>query len=139
MDPVSWTCPDCDRRFARTRQSHLCAPALTLDEYFSTGPPWERAVFDAVLDHVTTLGPIHVEPVSVGVFLKASGSLFELRTKTRWSALSFPLPREVRDRRIARKPVRSGKRIYHVVNLATPDDVDDQVRDWLTESYAAYA
>ena len=53
---MSWTCPECKRLFGRTRQSHECAPAMTLDEYFSTGPPFERPVFDAVMDYLETLG-----------------------------------------------------------------------------------
>ena len=32
----AWTCPDCGRLFGRTRQSHDCTPAMTLDEYFAT-------------------------------------------------------------------------------------------------------
>src|SRR4051812_576471 len=36
--PMPWTCPSCQRQFARSRQGHDCAPAMTLEEYFSTGP-----------------------------------------------------------------------------------------------------
>ena len=49
---VSWTCPQCQRQFARNRQGHECAPAMSLEEYFSTGPPFERPVFDAVMEHL---------------------------------------------------------------------------------------
>lgn len=111
---------------------------MTLEEYFSTGPPFERPVCEAVLAHLETLGPVHVEPVSVGLFLKATGSLVELRPMTRWVALSFPLRRRVTDARIARRPIVAGERVFHVVNLRGPDDVDEQVRDWLTESYAEF-
>lgn len=111
---------------------------MTLEEYFSTGPPFERPVFEAVLAHLETIGPVHVEPVSVGIFLKATGSLVELRPMTRWVAMSFPLRRKVTGGRIARKPIASGERWFHVVNLADPADLDDQVRDWLTESYAEF-
>lgn len=111
---------------------------MTLDEYFATGPALERPVFEAVRAHLQSLGPMHVEPVSVGIFIKSTGSLVELRPMTRWVALSFPLERVVDHDRIARKPVRSGQRVYHVVNLSGPDDVDEQVRNWLTESFLAF-
>jgi hypothetical protein len=39
---------------------------MGLEEYFTTGPPRERPIFEAVLAHVETLGPVTVEPVSVG-------------------------------------------------------------------------
>ena len=80
-------------------------PAMSLDEYFSTGLPHERPIFEAVLRHVSTLGPVHVEPVSVGIFLKRSQTFAELRPKDRWVALSFSLPHAVEHERITRKVV----------------------------------
>ena len=76
---TKWTCPKCRRGFGRAGQSHECQPAMTLDEYFSTGPERERPIFDAVMAHLGTLGEVHVEPVSVGIFIKKSGSFIELR------------------------------------------------------------
>jgi hypothetical protein len=107
---------------------------MTVDEYFATGPPHERPVYEAVVGYLRTLGPIHVEPV--GIFLKASGSFVELRPMTKWVAMSFPLPRRVTHPLIARKPVDTGRKVFHVVNLRGPDDLTDEVRDWLAESYA---
>ena len=108
---------------------------MSLEEYFSTGPPHERPVFDAVYDYVRTLGPIHVEPVSVGVFLKKAGSFIELRPMTKWVAMSFPLDRRVSHPLISRKPIDTGTRIFHYVNLRGPADLTDDVRGWLAESY----
>jgi hypothetical protein len=134
----SWECPECGRRFARTRQGHECAPAMTLEEYFSTGPERERPIYDAVKAHLDTLGPIHVEPVSVGIFLKRPGSVAQLRPKTKWVDLSVALAAPVRDDpRIVRKPQLWSGRWYHAVRLTGPDDVDDRVREWLTEAYFA--
>lgn len=111
---------------------------MTLAEYFATGPPRERPIFEAVLRHLETLGPMHVEPVSVGIFIKSTGGFVELRPMTRWVALSFPMRHRLDHPRIARRPIPSGHRMYHIVNLYGPDDVDAQVRDWLSESYAAF-
>src|SRR3981189_1028031 len=91
----AWTCPDCGRQFGRSKQSHECAPAMSLDEYFSTGPAHERPVFDAVMDHLDSLGPVHVEPVSVGIFLKQPRKFAELRPMQKWVALSFSLSHHV--------------------------------------------
>ncbi len=110
---------------------------MTLEEYFSTGPAFERPVFDAVIAHLRTLGEPFLEPVSVGVFVKRNGSgVLQLRPMTKWVALCLFMPRTVRDRRISRKPiVASGRKVYHVVNLHGPDDVDDTVTGWITEAW----
>ncbi|MGQ0615484.1 MAG: DUF5655 domain-containing protein [Acidimicrobiia bacterium] len=132
---AGWTCPFCERLFRRAGQSHECSPALPLDEYFATGPERERPIFEAVMAHLDTVGPVHVEPLSVGIFLKRAQRFAELRPMTRWVALSFGLPRQVRSSRIARKVIPYGGRFHHVVNLQGPDDVDADVRGWLTEAY----
>jgi len=108
---------------------------MSLDEYFSTGPAHERPVFEAVLAHVATLGPVHVEPVSVGIFLKRAQTFAELRPRDRWVALSFSLPRPVQHERIVRRVVSYHGRYFHVANLRGPEELDDRLREWLTEAY----
>jgi hypothetical protein len=110
---------------------------MTIEEYFSTGPPFERPIFDAVHDYVvTSLGPVHVEPVSVGIFLKKTGRFVELRPMTKWVALSFRLRRRLVHPQISRKPIEYGPWTYHVVNMTGPDDLTPDVKAWLAESYA---
>jgi hypothetical protein len=112
---------------------------MSIEEYFSTGPPWERPIFDVVVAHLESLGPLHVEPVSVGIFFKSTRTFAQLRPLTRWSALSVSLPRVVEHPRIGRKVQRWAGRYYHVFNLRQPADFDDRIRGWLTESYLADA
>jgi hypothetical protein len=135
-----WTCPHCRRRFGRSGQGHDCAPAMTLDEYFETGPAFERPVYEAVQAHLDTIeGPAtYVEPVSVGLFFKhGSRTFLQLRPMTRWVAAGFVLDRKLDHDRLARKVVGEGSRWYHVVNLRGPEEVDDLVRGWITEAYLA--
>ena len=134
---MTWECPDCRRRFGRRGQSHECAPAMTLDDYFLTGPPRERPIFDAVMAHLDTLGDVHVEPVSVGIFLKRSKGFAQLRPKVNWIELSFGLSRTITHPKITRIMRASDTRTYHCVRLREPSDVDADVRDWLTEAYFA--
>ncbi|HEY2430253.1 MAG TPA: DUF5655 domain-containing protein [Acidimicrobiales bacterium] len=132
---AGWVCPRCGRQFGRVNQSHECAPALTLEEYFSTGPPHERPVFDAVMAHLDTVGPVHIEPVSVGIFLRRVRTFAELRPMQRWVALSFSLPQAVRHPTITRRVLPYHRRWFHVANLRGPDDVDEAIRGWLTQAY----
>jgi hypothetical protein len=110
---------------------------MTVEEYFATGPPHERPVFDAVMAHLATLGPVHVEPVSVGIFLKSTEKFAELRPKVRWVALSLRLSSPVRDARVSSRVAMGGGRTWYSIRLAGAADVDDAVRAWLTEAYDA--
>ncbi|MGH9274480.1 MAG: DUF5655 domain-containing protein [Acidimicrobiales bacterium] len=134
-DVARWVCPDCGRQFGRTRQGHECSPAMALEDYFATGPPYERPIFDAVMAGLAGVGPVHVEPVSVGIFLKRSRTFAELRPMTKWVAVSFALERTLTSARIARKVYDAGRAKYHVVNVRTADEVDDQLLEWLREAY----
>lgn len=113
MTPTGWTCPDCGRVFGRSRQAHECAPAMTLEDYFATGPPHERAVFDAVLPR----------------------KFAELRPRDRWAAVSFALDRRATHRTITRKVVPDGDTHWHTANVAAAADVDEGLADLLVEAY----
>ncbi len=132
---TGWTCPDCGRLFERTGQGHDCAPGLSIEEYFETGPTHERPVFEAVMSHVQSLGPVHADVVSVGIFLKNPRKFAELRPMQHWVAISFPLSRRATHRTITRKVNLYGSKFWHVANVATPDDFDEALRDLLTEAY----
>ena len=93
---------------------------MTLEEYFSTGPPFERPVFDAVMAYLATLReePFHLEPVSVGVFVKTHRSFLELRPLTKWVYAGFMLDGT-----------------YRKLKLRSPEDLDDDARALLAEAY----
>jgi hypothetical protein len=93
---------------------------MTIEEYFSTGPDFERPVYEAVLAYLETLGPIHVEPVSVGIFLKTERSFVELRPLTKWVNLGYP--------------ARDGE--WRKIRLRGPEDLTHEVKAVLAEAYA---
>jgi hypothetical protein len=116
-------------------RGHDCAPGLTLEDYFSTGPAHERPIFEAVMRGLAPLGPVHTDIVSVGIFLKNPVKFAELRPMERWVALSFGLGRAARHRLITRKVIAYGPRSWHVANVPTAADVDDELIGLLAEAY----
>jgi hypothetical protein len=129
-----WTCEVCGREFGK-RQAHVCIPALSVDSYFAARPPAEREIFEAVREHLESLGPVIVEPVGVGILFKGRRTFVELRPKTKWVDLSFGLERRAEHLRITRTTRTQTGRTYHGVRIRSVEDIDDQVRQWLTESY----
>jgi hypothetical protein len=96
-----WSCPACGREFG-FRQAHVCVPPLSVDAYFAARPEYERPIFEAVREHLTSLGPLIIEPVNIGVLFKARRTFAELRPKTRWVNLTFGLDRPLNHPRITR-------------------------------------
>lgn len=108
---------------------------MPLEEFLAGGPPHEAPIVEAVLAGLAHLEALHVEPVSVGVFLKCPRSFAQLRTMTRWEAVSFALGRTLQSPRISRKVMDAGRDRWHVVNVRTPAEVDDELLGWLVEAY----
>ena len=131
---ATWSCPACGREFGK-RQAHVCAPALPVDTYFSRRPSVEREIFEAVREHLESLGPVIVEPVGVGILFKGKRTFVELRPRAKWVALSFGLNRRAEHPRITRTTRTNTARTYHGVRITGVANVDDVVRAWLTESY----
>ena len=108
---------------------------MTIDEYLATAPPFEPPIFEAVMAALEPVGPVHVEPLSVGVFLKRAQTFAQLRPLTRWETLSFSLHRREQHPAITRRHLPHGDRWFHVVRLTRPEDLDDRVVGWLAEAY----
>jgi Domain of unknown function (DUF5655) len=109
---------------------------MSLEEYFSTGPSHERPIYDVVFAFAETLGPVVVEPVAVGIFLKRSRTFAELRPMQKWVALCITLPSRVTHRCMTRKPIPYSGQFYCVFNLRSPADFDDRMQDWMALAYA---
>lgn len=138
---MAWVCPACDRRFGRSRQSHMCVPVVSLDDWFAGRPPEQRAVCDSVVGHLRSLGEIDVEAAQVGILIKAERTFAELRPHRGDLRLSVILDHDVASPRIGRRiaPTKQfGWWVLYVV-LPAPADVDDEVRGWLTESFETFA
>ena len=124
-----WTCPECEREFDRARQSHVCVPGGTVDDTFR-GHEGQRPICEEILAFLEDLGPLHVDAVGVGVFLKRQRKFAELRPMARALSVNLWMPREITDERVLR---RYGT--WHVIRLTDVEQVDGQLRDWLVEAY----
>lgn len=137
---LKWVCPDCKRTFGRRGQGHTCEPGLSIEDYFKNAPDRERPIFDLVAEHLESLGPVVVEPVSIGVMFKNGPRFAELRTMKKWVAVTFLHPVKLESTRFSRKVISAGSpgsKWYHVVNVADVSEIDDELLDWLTEAYFA--
>ena len=132
-----WTCPNCEREFGRVRQAHVCAPGITVEELLSRHPPWVSDVYAAVIDALRAAGPIHEDAVDIGIFLKSDRTVAQFRPLVRSVQLWIFLPERREDERIGRTVTTGADRYVHLIKLTSPEDVDDKLQAWLTESYDA--
>ena len=115
----------------------MCVPVVSLDEWFADRPPVQRRVCDAVVGHLETLGEVDVEAAQVGILITRGRTFAELRPHRGHLRLSVVLDHDVESPRIDRRitPTQQFRRYVLYVVLPTPDEVDDEVRGWLAESF----
>jgi Domain of unknown function (DUF5655) len=112
-------------------------PGCTVDQSFHGRPAVQRAIYDAMIAHLRTLGPVHEDAVTVGVFLLHERKFAEVRPMARKLSLELFLPHRIEHPRFFRQQRISADRLWCTVRLASVDEVDDEVRAWLTVAYDA--
>lgn len=130
-----WVCPRCDREFGAANQPHVCRPGLDVSTLLARHPPWVGEIYAALKAYVDTLGPVHEDAVEVGIFLKVDRTLAEFRPLVRSVRLWLMLPRAVEHDSIRRVERVAADRYAHVLALTSPDQVDEQLCEWLTQAY----
>ena len=110
-------------------------PATTVDAVFDNRPDWFRDAFARISRHVERLGPVVIEPVTVGVFIKRRRTFAELRPRVGRLEAGFLLSRTLESPRVSRTVPLSANRVAHFVLLTSADDVDDGLLGWLAEAY----
>ena len=110
-------------------------PGNSVDDTFAGTPPYQREAYDAIVAHLRTLGPLHLDAVQVGVFLLAGRKFAEVRPMARSLSVSLALDRRVAHPRINRQPYVSGDRVWNNFNLTSSSDVNGVFLELLTEAY----
>jgi Domain of unknown function (DUF5655) len=129
-----WVCPNCEREFASANQAHVCIPGIAVRDLLGRHPRWVSEIYAAVIEHLSSLGLVHEDAVNVGIFLKSDRKFAEFRPRVRSVQLALYLPYELSDVRVART-LPAADRVIHLIKLSSAAQVDDQLREWLTEAY----
>lgn len=113
---------------------HACA-RHTVDEHFAHRDSKLRFLYDAVVGLLKRNGPLKIVPGKTGVAFQVRMRFGGVHLRKNSLGLSFLLPRRLEHPRI-QKIVPYSRRAYgHHLTIASPADLDEQLADWLRESY----
>src|SRR5215203_685073 len=130
-----WTCPQCEREFGSVHQAHTCVPGITVEALLARHPAWVADIYRTLIDPLRSLGPVHEDAVNVGIFLKSDRKIAEFRPRVGSVQLFLCLPERIDEPRVVRILASGVDRFFHVINLTSPEQVDDQLGSWLKVSY----
>jgi Domain of unknown function (DUF5655) len=129
-----WICPRCGRRFANRNQSHTCG-RWTLAHHLDGRAPEIVEIVERVIAMARSIAPVDVIAEKTRIALAARMSFAALVVRARWVDGHVVLARRLESPRFLRIEVYSPRNQLHAFRLGAPDEVDDEVRAWLTEAY----
>ncbi len=134
MTPL-WICPACQRGFANRNQSHACG-RHRLEPHFEAKPPEIRALFDAFVARLETIGPFEMLPQKTRIAFHVRMSFAQLTPKRRWIdghlVLAAPTPRPF----VRKIETISPRNHVHFFRLKQGADLDARFLELLRAAYA---
>ena len=131
-----WRCPRCGRRFANRNQTHTCAAPRRLADHYAGRDPLVVATFRALVSAARRNGPVTVLPEKTRIAFAVRMSFAAFTLKKHWVDGHVVLAKQRASPRFRTVLSFSPRNVVHTFRLERPDQVDEEVADWLREAYA---
>ena len=131
---MPWTCPECNRKFKNTNQSHSCV-IKRLDEHFIGREPQVRATYDALESRLKAIIEFRISPVINAIMFTNNVTFLAIKPKKEWIDLEFLLDYEVNEFPIHKVVKATKTRYAHFIRIQEPKNVDDQLIEWIKKAY----
>jgi len=106
-----------------------------VDDHFRSKEPVVREVYDRLLAVLREFGPINVEPKKTSIHLSRSSALAGVQVRKAHVVLTIKSNHAIDSPRVHKSEQVSANRFHHEVKVASPKEMDKQLRSWLKEAY----
>ena len=130
-----WRCPRCGRTFANRNQTHTCAPPGRLADHYRGKDPEVIATFRMLVRAARRNGRVTVLPEKTRIAFHSRMSFAAFTLREHWVDGHVVLGRRRDSARFRSVQVFSPGNVLHTFRLTRPQDVDDEVADWLREAF----
>jgi hypothetical protein len=130
-----WTCPRCGRRFVTRNMWHACGD-YSVEGFLEGKGARARELFERFESLIAACGPYEVAPAKTRVaFMGRVRFAGVSAISDRGMTIAFALPRPMNHRRIRKVEEIVPGWYGHWMRISSPDELDDELRGWLRESY----
>ena len=137
QETVTWTCPQCDRAFARSKQSHSC-DARSVASHFEDKDPKLAALFENLVEKLQKRGPIRIDAAKTSIHLVSTHAFGGITVRRDHLRVEFLSRRVIDSARIVKTESLGRRYAYHVI-VREMSDIDKELIDWLAEAQAMQA
>lgn len=130
-----WRCPKCSRPFANQRQSHSCGN-YSVEDFLKGKSPQAISFYKHFAAMVQECGQVMLAPAKTRVGFQAR-MIFASINKLQDTRLDahVVLARRLESPRFTKIESFSPRNHVHHFQIRSLDELDDEVRSWLQESY----
>lgn len=133
--PPLWTCPRCGARFETRNRLHSCGP-WTVDMFLKGKGPKAHAFFNRFMEMAERCGPVTVSPLKTRVTIMVRIRFAAIQRVSEESVtVSFWLKRKIESTRFQRVDFLPPNKWLYTLRINSLDELDDEIQEWLYESY----
>lgn len=129
-----WRCPNCGERFVTENMWHSCG-RYSLEALFASSEPQVFNVFEKFSRMVRACGPVKIIPQKTRVAFQVRVRFAACYPRKAYLLCSLGLPEKFDSPRFVKIEEYTRLFIGHQFRIYSEDDLDDEVRSWLHESY----
>jgi uncharacterized protein YdhG (YjbR/CyaY superfamily) len=107
-----------------------------MNDHFEKAAPSVRAAYDAILKTARLLGPVREDPKKTSIHLMRATAFAGVTVRREALILTLKSNEPIESERVHRAEQLSAKRWYNEIRVASPRDVDAELREWIAASYA---
>jgi hypothetical protein len=107
-----------------------------VDDHFVNRSAVLRSTYDAILNASRRFGPVKVEPKKTSIHLVRDTAFAGVAVRKTALVLTIKSAQDIRSPRIARHERASANRWHLETRVEGPDDVDEELIEWLAQAYA---
>jgi hypothetical protein len=109
--------------------------AYSVKDHFVNKDPSVRALYDQLLSILQAFGPVTEDPKKTSIHLTRKSALAGVETRKDGLLLNIKSDHQIQSPRIEKAEKISAKRFHHKVRVASPKDLDEELKSWLKEAY----
>jgi hypothetical protein len=131
---MPWICPECGRVFARNKQAHSCE-SYSLDPLFYRSGQRIRDLYETLAGKVMDFGAVDIRVGPYSVSIRNLSTFMNIMVEKDHLTISFVSARLIDEFPVYQNYQHSGKRWSNYVKIESPEEIDEQLLNWLRDAY----
>ncbi len=129
-----WICPKCKKEFKAPSQYHSCY-SRKVEDHLAGKPESIQKLINEILDYCGAFKDCEINGVKTGILLKCKANFLSVYPTSKQVTLEFQLPYFTDEFPIAFSKRISKNRVFCKVKIQTSEEFDDQIKQWIKDSY----